>query len=162
MPRTRFVCSLIEEENNRRIEAPKGSLEFIRLLVKLFIYFGSTILAVPVCRTLFGAIDCSLVDGVRVWDKDPNVECFSSDHIVVLCAALVQIVAFLPFLVRYASLGGDPAEIRTPDELSHLGKLKYVVWDSWSIDQKAEKGMMEVRSKGEQSDKLKELLPIPL
>ena len=144
MPRTRFICSLIEEENNRRIEAPKGSLEFTRIFVKLFIYFGSTVLAVPVCRTLFGAVDCSLVNGIRVWDKDENTECFSTDHIVVLVAALVQIVFFLPFLIRYASLGGDPAELRTPDELSHLGKLKYVIIDSWYVDQKAEKGMMEL------------------
>ena len=117
MPRTRFICSLIEQENDRRIASPKDSLEWTRLFVKLFIYFGSTILAVPVCRTLFGAVDCTDVNGVRMWDKDLDRECLGSRHIVVLIAALVQIFFFLPFLVRYASLGGDPAELRTPDEV---------------------------------------------
>ena len=150
-PRTRFLFSVIEQENERRIEAPRGALESTRILVKLFIYFGSTIFAVPITRTLFGVIDCSEdANGQRIWDKSLEVEgeepivCTSPDHIVVVIIGIVQIVLFLPFLVRYASLGGDPADMRTPDKYNQLQKIKHVVWDSWWIDASEDKSSMEL------------------
>lgn len=142
--RTRLMLSVIAQENARRIEAPREALEYLKIFIKLFIYAGSTLLAVPISRTLFGAIDCSDVGGTRMWDKDISVSCLSSDHIVVLCTAIAEIVLFMPFLVRYASLGGDPSELRTPDHFTHIEKIKYVIYDSWWEESKYDKGEMQL------------------